>query len=201
MTTSRPKLRTGAKMSAAEFLDLPDIDEYRWLELDDGELYFMPRPRRIHLFVSSRLTNFFENHLESFDEPPAEVYSELVIIISQETGRILIPDLSVFLRQPDDESDISAAGRIPDIVIEILSTDRNRDLVRKRQLYAEAGVREYWIFDPVNDTVLPLELRDGEYVERTTLTAADTLTTPLLPGLSIPLADIFHHRRRPPRDE
>ncbi|MCY4416066.1 MAG: Uma2 family endonuclease [Chloroflexi bacterium] len=201
MTTSKPKLRTGTRMSAAEYLELPDIDEYRWLELDDGALYFMPRPRRAHLFVSARLTAYFDNHLESFDDPPAEVYTELVIIISRETGRILIPDFSIFLRSPGDDSDISSAGNIPDIVIEILSTDRSRDLVRKRQLYAEAGIREYWIFDPQNDTVLPLELQDGEYIERPTLTAADTLTTPLLPGLSIPLADIFQPRRRPPRDE
>ena len=201
MTTAKPKLRTGTIMSAAEYLDLPDIDEYRWLELDDGELYFRPRPGRPHQFLSIRLSAYFVNHLDNFDEPPAEVYSELVIIISQESGRILIPDFSIFLRAPGDVSDISAAGSIPGIVIEILSTDRNRDLVRKRQLYAEAGVREYWIFDPINDAVLPLELQGGEYVERPALTAGDTLTTPLLPGLSIPLADIFHHRGRPPRDE
>ena len=201
MTTSKPKLRTGTRMSVAEYLNLPDIDEYRWLELDDGELYFMPRPRRGHQFLALHLGSFFVSYLNAFDEPPGEVYVELVVIISQETGRILIPDLSIFVRSPGDQSDISAAGRIPDIVIEILSTDRNRDLVRKRQLYAEAGVREYWIFDPVNDTVFPLELHGGEYTQRPTLTAADTLTTPLLPGLSIPLADIFHHRRRPPREE
>ena len=85
----------------------------------------------------------------------------------------------------------------PDIVVEILSSDRNRDLVRKRQLYAEAGVPEYWIFDPLNDIATLLELQNGEYVQRAALAAADTLTTPLLPGLAIPLADVFQHRRRP----
>ena len=85
----------------------------------------------------------------------------------------------------------------PDIVVEILSTDRSRDLVRKRQLYAEAGVSEYWIFDPPNDTATLLELHNGEYVQRAVLTADDTLTTPLLPGLAIPLTDVFRHRRRP----
>ncbi len=200
MTTSKPKLRTGTRMSVDEFLDLPEIDEYRWLELDDGELYFMPRPRRAHQFLKDTLITQFRILFDSLIEPPAEVYTELVIIISRESGRVLIPDLSVFLRPPGDESDVSAAGNIPDIVIEILSSDRNRDLVRKRQLYAEAGVREYWIFDPVNDTVLPLELQNGEYADRPLLTAADTLTTPLLPGLSIPLADLFNHRQRP-RDE
>ena len=201
MTTAKPKLRAGMQMTVAEFLALPEIDEYRWLELDDGELYVMPRPRRPHQFLSLHLGTFFVNYLNSFEEPPAEVYSELVVIISRESGRILIPDLSVFLRPPGDDSDISAAGSIPDIVIEILSSDRNRDLVRKRQIYAEAGVPEYWIFDPLNDTVLPLELRDGEYVERGVLTVGDVLTTPLLPGLAIPLADLFGHRQRPRGDE
>ena len=54
---------------------------------------------------------------------------------------------------------------VPDIVAEVLSSDRNRDLVRKRQVYAEAGIPEYWIFDEINETVIPLELRDGVYVE------------------------------------
>ena len=200
MTTSKPKLRTGTRMPVDEFLDLPEIDAYRWLELDDGELYFMPRPRRAHQFLKDELVSHFKFLLNNSPTPPAEVYTELVIIISRESGRVLVPDLSVFLRLPGDESDVSAAGNIPDIVIEILSTDRNRDLVRKRQLYAEAGVQEYWIFDPQNDTVLPLELSGDQYTERPTLTAADTLTTPLLPGLSIPLADLFNHRQRP-RDE
>ena len=200
MTTAKPKLRTGMRMSVDEFLDLPETDEYRWLELDDGELYIMPRPRRVHQFLKDELVTHFKILLNNSPTPPAEVYTELVIIISRESGRILIPDLSVFLRPPGDGSDISAAGSIPDIVIEILSTNRSRDLVRKRQLYAEAGVPEYWIFDPRNDTVLPLELRDGEYVERGVLSVGDTLTTPLLPGLAIPLADLFHHRQRP-RDE
>ena len=197
MTTARPKLRTGARMSVAEFLNLPDLDEYRWLELDDGALYFMPRPRRIHQYVSIILSHYLVAYLRSFDSLPAEIHSELVVIISQELGRVLIPDLSVFLREPGDTSDISAAGNIPDIAVEILSTDRNRDLVRKRQIYAEAGVREYWIFDPVNDTALLLELQGDQYVERAKLTATDTLTTPLLPGLAIPLAEIFLHQQRP----
>ena len=88
---------------------------------------------------------------------------------------------------------------VPDIVVEILSSDRNRDLVQKRRLYAQAGVREYWIWDLSNDAVTQLELRNDEYVERAILSAADVLTTPLLPGLAIPLSGIFRHRRRPPR--
>ena len=49
----------------------------------------------------------------------------------------------------------------PTLLVEILSSDRSHDLVRKRQIYAEAGVREDWILDPRHDTVTLLELRGG----------------------------------------
>jgi Uma2 family endonuclease len=40
----------------------------------------------------------------------------------------------------------------PDIAVEIVSRDsRQRDYGEKKQLYAEAGVTEYWIIDPSNN--------------------------------------------------
>ena len=200
MTTAKPILRTGMRMSVDEFLDLPETDDKLRLELDDGELYVMPRPRRVHQFLTLQMGTYFVNYLNSFTEPPAEVYIELVTILSREPRRVLVPDLCIFLREHTDIFVRGYAEGPPDIVIEILSSDRNRDLVRKRQLYAEAGVPQYWIFDSQNDTVTPLELQGGQYVERGILTSDDTLTTPLLPELDIPLADLFHHRQRP-RDD
>ena len=200
MTTAKPILRTGMRMSVDEFLDLPETDDKLRLELDDGELYVMPRPRRVHQFLKDGLVAYFRNHLDSFQEPPAVMYSELVTILSREPRRVLVPDLAIILHEHTDIFVRGYAEGPPDIVIEILSTNRERDLVRKRQIYAEAGVPEYWIFDYQNDTVTPLELQGSEYVERPTLGVDDTLTTALLPGLAIPLADLFHHRQRP-RDD
>ena len=201
MTTAKPILRTGMRMSVDEFLDLPETDDKPKLELDDGELYVMPRPRRVHQFLKDGLVAYFRNHLDSFQEPPAVMYSELVTILSREPRRVLVPDLAIILHEHTDIFVRGYAEGPPDIVIEILSSDRNRDLVRKRQLYAESGVPEYWILDYRNNTVTLLELQGGQYVERGILTSDDTLTTPLLPGLDIPLADLFHHRQRPRDDE
>ena len=60
----------------------------------------------------------------------------------------------------------------------------------------EAGIPEYWIFDELDQTARQLELRDGRYAERAILTTDDALTTPLLPGLAIPLADVFRSGAR-----
>jgi Uma2 family endonuclease len=83
----------------------------------------------------------------------------------------------------------------PELVIEIGSPrTRKRDETIKRRLYERAGVSEYWVVDPELDVVRvyrrgangferPVELRDD---------TNDVLTTPLLPGLQMPLSRVFH---------
>ena len=199
MTTIKP--RAGIRLSATEFLDLPDTDDKCKMELDDGELYVMPRPRLVHQFLSLWLAWHILNYLRSFPEPPADLFQDVIVDLFSDGTHLFAPDLVIVLREREAILGERVVAGPPDIVAEILSDDRNRDLVRKRQIYAEAGVAEYWPIDPRNDTVTQLELRDGAYVEQAVLGVGDVLTTPLLPGLKIPLADIFQHRRRPARDE
>ena len=198
-TTAQPKLRPGMRMSIDAFLALGKTDER--LELIDGALYIMSAPTKDRQFLLARLIVYFELHLDAFASPPAAVYQDLTTILSPELQRAVAPDLVVILSGRDDIGGRVYVEGVPDLVAEILSTDRRHDLVRKRRIYAAAGVKEYWIVDPRNDTVLPLELRGREYAERPALGVGDILTTPLLPGLAIPLADLFRHRRRPARAE
>ena len=192
-------LRSGIKMSLDEFLALGETDG-KW-ELDDGVLYIMASGTRDHQFLMFQIARHLADYLDGFEQPPAHFYHEMTTILSRELQRAPEPDIVIIREGRPGILDGRWVEGAPDLAVEILSTDRSRDLVRKRQIYAEAGVLEYWPIDPHNDTVTQLELRDGEYVERAVLGADDTLTTPLLPGLSIPLSEIFHHRRRPARDE
>ena len=196
MATLKP--RTGIRLSVEEFMELPDTYDRRKMELDEGELYIMPRPRTGHQFLQLRVVGYVDRYfLDEFYDSPAQVLHDVIVALSLESRILLAPDLVIILQGSSAVVTDRMVEGAPDIVMEVLSSDRRRDLVRKRQLYAEAGVPEYWIFDPRADTATLMELRDGEYVERAVLTADDTLTTPLLPGLTIPLADVFRHRRRP----
>ena len=199
--TTPTKPYTGMRVSVAEFLELelPEPDNKRKMELDDGALYIMPRPRLSHQSAQVVLTYHFESYFRGFEEPPGEVYTNVNVALPSELPRLFAPDLTIVLRSDRAVSGDLMVEGVPSIVIEILSTDRNRDLVRKRQVYEEAGIPEYWILDELNQTAQQLELRDGQYVERAALTADDTLTSPLLPGLVIPLADVFRHHSRPAR--
>ena len=189
--------RQGMRLTIAEFFDLPETDDRRKMELDEGVLCIMVKPGSDHQFILIRLIAYFDAFLESFAEPPADVMADFIIALSLERRILLAPDISIILRERRGAIGASRLDGPPHIAIEILSTHRQRDLTRKRRLYAEAGVAEYWIFDPRRDTATILELQDGQYQERAILTPADALTTPLLPGLSIPLSGLFHNRRRP----
>ena len=60
------------------------------------------------------------------------------------------PDISVIC-DPDKLSDRGCEGA-PDLVIEVVSpSSRRMDYIRKMALYADAGVREYWIVDPATE--------------------------------------------------
>ena len=199
--TTPTKPYTGMRVSVAEFLELelPEPDDKLMMELDDGVLYIMPRPRLRHQSAQTLLAHHFLLHFDGFAEPPREVYTDVVVALPSELPRLFAPDLTIILQGNRAVLGDRMVEGAPDIAIEILSNDRNRDLVRKRQVYEEAGIPEYWILDERNQTALQLELRNGQFVERAVLTADDPLTTPRLPGLAIPLADVFRHRSRPAR--
>ena len=182
MTTTRH----GAKLTLAEYLAL-EI-EGLW-ELSDGELYEMPPPNVDHQQLLGVIYATMWAHVVSTTPRLGRALWGVGVVLSETT--LLIPDL-VFLS--GEREGLLRRNHIygaPDLVVEALSSDRQRDLTFKRGRYAAAGVLEYWILDPVNDTLTILELSHGEYVERAVLSRADTLSTPMIPGYELALTSVF----------
>lgn len=79
-----------------------------------------------------------------------------------------------------------------DLVMEVVSPDDpNRDLIIKRQDYAEAGIPEYWIVNPLNKTVSVLTLVDGAYVEEQVGQIGMTVQSRLLDGFEVNVQAVF----------
>ena len=89
-------------------------------------------------------------------------------------------------------------GVIPSLVAEMLSpSTRNRDLVDKVEIYREAGVAEYWIFDLDEERVQIHRFGEDRKKPIAIHTFECTLETPLLPGFGLELPAI--RRRIDPR--
>ncbi|MGH7600837.1 MAG: Uma2 family endonuclease, partial [bacterium] len=82
------------------------------------------------------------------------------------------PDIFVVLDVENKERryyNIEEEGKVPDLIIELISTGTKlEDLGNKRVLYANLGVREYYVFDPTGEVIKGqlrgFRLNDGEYI-------------------------------------
>ncbi|MFN8514323.1 MAG: Uma2 family endonuclease [Chloroflexia bacterium] len=79
-----------------------------------------------------------------------------------------------------------------DLAVEIVSPDKpERDLVDKRFDYAEGGVPEYWIVNPLDQTITVLCLDGDTYVEHGIFGRGARATSALLPDFSIDVTSVF----------
>ncbi|MEO0897864.1 MAG: Uma2 family endonuclease [Bacteroidota bacterium] len=104
---------------------------------------------------------------------------------------VVQPDICVIC----DENKLDQQGckGAPDLVVEVLSPgNTHKEMREKYGLYEEAGVHEYWLVDPTHLIVTRyIRNEEGIFIGKQPLTDQDTLDTPLLPGLTIDLKDVF----------
>src|SRR6185369_7742053 len=124
-------------VTEAEFLSLPQSNQR--LELIDGEVIVPPSPEFWHQRILLRMLVGLERWAEQQTAPVTVIQSPMDVRFGP--NRILQPDAMVFLaRIPGNHR--GPIDRIPEICIEVLSTDRVYDRVTKRLVYAAAGVQE-----------------------------------------------------------
>jgi Uma2 family endonuclease len=178
------------KLTYDDFLHFPEDDGLRH-ELIGGEHFMAPAPSRKHQFASISLSSAFFTFLRR--NPLGHVYhAPFDVVLSDED--VVEPDLVFISNQRAGILNEKNARGTPDLVIEILSErTRKIDETLKLELYERAGVDEYWILDPGPETAR-LYRRDSDRLVLTqslSASAEDLLETPLLPGLAIPLAEVF----------
>lgn len=133
--------------TAEDYWNLP---ENQRAELINGKLYAMAPPSRIHQELVSELTVAFSNHIKS-NGGNCKVYpAPFAVNLNANDETYVEPDLSIIC----DKSKLSDRGceGAPDFVIEVVSpSSRKMDYSTKNALYSDAGVREYWIVDPLKE--------------------------------------------------
>ncbi|TYS13252.1 Uma2 family endonuclease [Rossellomorea vietnamensis] len=180
------------KYSYADYLTW---DEGGRFELIDGEVFNMsPAPSRRHQQVLRELSTAFSIFLR---EEECEVFFapfdvRLLVENNQDDdiNNVVQPDLSIVCdRKKLDDKGCNGA---PDLIIEILSPSSVKlDRWNKFQLYEKAGVKEYWLVDPVNESVEIYLLVNEQYKFQGVFTKVDTITVNILYGLEIDLNQIF----------
>ena len=182
MVSQKPK----KKLTIEDYMQTSEDERY---ELIDGELMPMASPGKSHQRAQERIgvpLSVFVNQraLGAFYFGPRDV----VLTDTQ----VFVPDL-LFISNERAEIDTDTVVQgAPDLVVEIRSpSTANRDWTDKRELYAQHGVKEYWLVDPDDGIVWVLLLVEGSFTIFGVYGAADTLTSPTLEGFALDLGPVF----------
>lgn len=149
--------------SESDYLQLDDMTN-SMIELVDGNLEILPMPSIAHQRISRFLERKLETYVSTHDLRGEVFHAPLPVRLGDVNFRE--PDILFVLPERTATRNDRLNGA--DWVLEIVSPgekNRKRDLVDKREAYAGAGIVEYWIVDPEEETILVLVLEGDAYRE------------------------------------
>ncbi len=171
-----------------------DEEAYLWLtnrtnrliEFTDGHIEVLPPPTDEHQGILAFLIDAVKRHMQ-----PDGVVRFSPLRVRLRDGKIREPDLLLLL----DRHDPRRSNRYwsgADLVMEVVSPDKpERDLIEKRRDYAEAGIPEYWIVNPLNRTITVLTLDGDAYREHGVFARGAQATSVLLAGFALDVRAVF----------
>ncbi|MEZ0166068.1 Uma2 family endonuclease [Kineococcus sp. LSe6-4] len=143
----------GRSLTWEEYLSLPEDTRVEYI---DGRLAVSPTPDRQHQGIVLDLAFAIGAVL------PAT--HRVIPSWGWKPGRDeFIPDVMVYDVATARAGDDGRFTGTPALVVEVLSSNRGDDLIRKMAKYAEAGLPHYWIVDPRAQTLTTYAIVEGLY--------------------------------------
>ncbi len=177
-------MSTRTLMTLQQFFDLPEDDSGWTYELDRGELIKMPPSAAKHELLKNKIARLLAPFVERANL--GLVLVETGFTLDPESWRR--PDVS-FLRHDrvaklDPDEPLEGA---PDLAIEVVSpSDSKRVLNKKVRHFLDTGTAEVWMVYPDSREVNVVSTQGERW-----LGVEETLESPVLPGLSLPVRSLF----------
>lgn len=157
------------------------------IEFTDGVIEVLPMPTKKHQAISL----FLLLGLLAFVRPRGGAVFYAPLRLEVRPGKFREPDLLLVVDKDDpraqDEFWLGA-----DLVLEIVSPDKpKRDTEEKRLDYAEASIPEYWIVNPMDETITVLTLMGDVYRPQGVFRRGARAASKLLDGFSVRVDEVF----------
>ena len=162
----------------------------RLVEFSHGIVEVLPMPSYAHQMMVAWLYELLRS-LSFIENLGRVIFAPLRVRLW--AGKYREPDLMVMLEE-NRHRIYQQYWDGADLVMEIVSPDDpSRDLETKRREYAVAGIREYWLVNPINATIVVFTLPEGEQrYEIHGVYLRDTVAeSVLLPGFKVDVTACF----------
>jgi Uma2 family endonuclease len=170
----------------AQYFKLTDHSR-RLLEFTDGYLEVLPMPTDRHQVIS----RFLLFALFAFVQQLGGTVLYAPLRLQIRAGKFREPDL-LLVRDVHDPRRQNRFWLGADLVVEVVSPDDpERDTHMKRVDYAEAGIPEYWIVNPIDETITVLTLGGDAYTAHGVFRRGAQASSALLSGFVLSVAEVF----------
>jgi Uma2 family endonuclease len=170
--------------------DLERLPEEPFLsyEIIDGELIVSRKPHLRHAAIIGKLCAQLYAAVRALQ---GLLLVEPGIVWSEEAEDNVAPDIAIVLPDRLHLATGRALSGTPNIVMEVVSEGSIEiDYVKKRALYARTGAQEYWIIDWLRQLVEVWTFTEQD-ARVVTYTIGQTITTPPIPGASVPVDELL----------
>lgn len=158
-------------------------------EVLEGDLYMTPAPSSRHQRAVAKLHGRLWEHLQR--QPLGEAFLSPIDVILANLASPVQPDLLFIATDRLDIVTETTIEGAPDLVVEVLSPGSSlHDRRTKFRLYAQAGVREYWLIDPHERVIEIYVLRGQAYAPLGTFGPDDSTRSEVLSELSVRVGEI-----------
>src|ERR1017187_1573992 len=167
-----------------EFLQLPDHEDGTHYELHNGELFVVPPPQPIHVYIQSLLVEWLTTAAQGRGRAHAEFpYRPAANLQFWRTDVAYLPN-DDWRAMRTNEYPVYA----PPLVIEVLSpSNRAAKIQRQRVAAFSGGAQEFWVVDPIGRTV---EVSLPGNASRI-YSLQESVPVTVLPGVFLPVRTIF----------
>lgn len=158
------------------------------IEFSDGEIEVLAKPTRSHQLI----VRWLFLALYTFLQPRGGLVLFAPLRLQIRSGKQREPDLLLVV-DANDPRNQDAFWLGADVVVEVVSPDDPaRDTTLKRSDYAEAQIPEYWIVNPVDETVTVLTLTGEVYAEHGVFHRGERAVSKLLEGFNVSVDEVFN---------
>ena len=137
---------------------LNDRLAYDSYEIIRGEKIMSPSPAKSHMYIMMNIALNLATYLRG--KKFGRVFTDNMDVHLPD-GTLVKPDLFVACDRKILKDKATVYG-VPDFIVEMLSySTMRRDMTTKKDIYEENGVKEYWIVNPWDKSVLVHHLSEG----------------------------------------
>jgi Uma2 family endonuclease len=164
------------------------LETNRLVEYSDGFVEILEMPTQSHQLIVAVLFRLLSAFVE------AKGLGQVLFApfrVQLWPGKFREPELA-FMAAEHSERRGEQYWQGADLVMEVVSPDdRSQDEVVKKEEYAQAGIPEYWLVDPISERVTVFRQQGSAHLEHGVFGRGDVAGSHLLPGYEVDVAAVF----------